>query len=126
MKLVLDTHLLLRATLGLPLSAVAGDLLAQADPPMFSAVSIWEVAIKRGLNRPDFSADPAVLRRALLDHGYVELPMTSAHAVAVLSLPPIHKDPFDRMLVAQATTEGVTLLTSDRVLAQYPGPVRRV
>lgn len=126
MKLVLDTHLLLRAALGLRLPAAAEDLLAQADPPMFSAVSIWEVAIKRALSRPDFTADPAVLRRALLDHGYVELPMTSAHAAAVLGLPPIHKDPFDRLLVAQATTEGVTLLTSDRVLARYPGPVRRI
>ena len=126
MKVILDTHLLLRAALGAPLSAAAEDILARADPPIFSAVSIWEVAIKRGLSRPDFTADPAVLRRALLDHGYVELPMTGAHAAAVLNLPPIHKDPFDRMLIAQATSEGVTLLTSDHALARYPGPVRAV
>ena len=126
MKLILDTHLLLRAALGLELGPAAEDLLAQADPPMFSAVSIWEVAIKGGLGRPDFTVDPGVLRRALDDNGYAELAMTSAHAAAVLGLPPIHKDPFDRMLVAQATVEGVMLLTSDGLLARYPGPVRWV
>jgi PIN domain nuclease of toxin-antitoxin system len=71
-------------------------------------------------------ADPRLLRRGLLDHGYTELAIASAHAVAVLSLPPLHRDPFDRLLVAQATTEGITLLTSDPWVAQYPGPVRRV
>jgi PIN domain nuclease of toxin-antitoxin system len=67
-----------------------------------------------------------VLRRGLLDGGYGELAVTSAHAVAVASLPPIHKDPFDRMLIAQAMVEGITLLTSDQVVAQYPGPVQQV
>ncbi|WP_371869631.1 type II toxin-antitoxin system VapC family toxin [Duganella flavida] len=83
-------------------------------------------AIKRGLRRRDFHVDPRLLRRSLLDNGYVELPVISEHAVAIDNLPPIHKDPFDRILVAQAMVEGITLLTSDHQLAQYPGPVRSV
>jgi PIN domain nuclease of toxin-antitoxin system len=93
---------------------------------MFSSASLWEVAIKRGLGRDDFRVDPRLLRRGLLDNGYSELPITSEHAVAVDGLPPFHKDPFDRMLVAQATVEGIALLTADPWVAQYPGPVRRV
>jgi PIN domain nuclease of toxin-antitoxin system len=84
------------------------------------------VAIKRGLGRSDFQADPRLLRRGLLDSGYTELPILSDHVVAIDSLPPIHKDPFDRLLVAQATVEGITLLTADSIVAQYPGPVRKV
>jgi len=128
MKLLLDTHLLLWAA-GQPdqLSAAARQLLE--DPQnelMFSSASLWEVAIKRGLGRDDFRVDPRLLRRGLLDNGYSELPITSGHAVAVDGLPAIHKDPFDRMLVAQATVEGIALLTADPRVAQYPGPVRRV
>ena len=93
---------------------------------VFSAVSLWEVSIKLGLGRDDFRVDPRLLRRGLLDHGYVELPVTGEHAVAVTGLPPLHKDPFDRMLVAQSIAEGMLLLTSDPVVAQYPGPVRLV
>jgi PIN domain nuclease of toxin-antitoxin system len=70
--------------------------------------------------------DARLLRRGLLDNGYGELPITSAHAVFVESLPPIHKDPFDRILVAQATVEGITLLTADSVVARYPGPIELV
>ena len=128
MKLLLDTHLLLWAA-GQPdrLSAAARRLLD--DPQnelMFSSASLWEVAIKRGLGRDDFQVDPRLLRRGLLDNGYSELPVTSEHAVAIPSLPAIHKDPFDRMLVAQATVEGIALLTADPMVAQYPGPVRQV
>lgn len=128
MKLLLDTHLLLWSA-GLPdrLSGAALKLIdAPANELLFSAASIWEVAIKRGLCRSDFQADPRLLRRGLLDNGYSELPILSDHVVAIDSLPPIHKDPFDRLLVAQATVEGITLLTSDSVVAQYPGPVRIV
>jgi len=126
MKLLLDTHMLLWAA-GSPnrLSAAARKLIDDpANELLFSAASIWEVAIKRGLGRNDFQADPRLLRRGLLDNGYRELPVMSEHVVAIESLPPIHKDPFDRLLVAQATVEGVTLLTADSVVAQYPGPVR--
>jgi len=128
MKLLLDTHLLLWVA-GQPkrLSASALKLIKNpANELVFSAASIWEVAIKRGLDRRDFQADPRLLRRGLLDNGYSELPILSDHVVAIESLPPIHKDPFDRLLVAQATVEGITLLTGDSVVAQYPGPVRMV
>jgi PIN domain nuclease of toxin-antitoxin system len=85
-----------------------------------------EVAIKRGLGRADFKVDVRLLRRGLLDNGYGELPIISDHVVATESLPPIHKDPFDRILVAQATVEGITLLTIDSLVSQYPGPIRTV
>lgn len=67
-----------------------------------------------------------MLRRGLLDNGYAELPIRSEHAEAIDSLPPIHKDPFDRLLVGKATIEGITLLTADSMVARYPGPVRKV
>lgn len=128
MKFLLDTHLLLW-TAGDPkrLSAKARKLINEPTSELFfSAASLWEIAIKRGLGRDDFKVDARLLRRGLLDNGYSELPIGSEHAVAIDSLPPIHKDPFDRMLIAQAMVEGITLLTSDAVVAQYPGAVRRV
>jgi PIN domain nuclease of toxin-antitoxin system len=100
-------------------------LIADTDNELvFSAASVWEIAIKSALGRADFPYDPTLLRRGLLDNGYEELSVTSAHAVTAASLPPIHKDPFDRMLVAQAIVEGITLITADARVAQYPGPVR--
>ena len=128
MKLLLDTHLLLWAA-GEPkkLSAKARRLIADTDNElMFSAASSWEVAIKRALGRADFQVDTRLFRRGLIDNGYVELPVFSAHAVAVEALPPIHKDPFDRLLVAQSQVEGIALLTSDATVAQYGGSVRLV
>jgi PIN domain nuclease of toxin-antitoxin system len=127
-KLLLDTHLLLW-TAGQPrrLSATARKLIADKDNELlFSAASLWEIVIKCGLGRDDFVVDARVLRRGLLDNGYEELPVRSEHTVAVDGLPSIHRDPFDRLLVAQATFEGITLLTSDPVVARYPGPIRRV
>ena len=100
-----------------------------ADPSNllhFSVVSIWEVAIKAARNRSDFQVDPRELRQGLLDVGYRELVMVGEHAVQVGSLPPLHTDPFDRLLLAQAWVEGLTLLTSDAQLAAYPGPIQRV
>ena len=131
MKLLLDTHLLLWAA-GSADEPVTGSLPAKAAALIdddtnllhFSAASIWEVAIKFALGRADFTADPHLLRRGLLDNGYVEIAVTSEHAAAVASLPPIHKDPFDRLLVAQAIAEGLTLITVDAMLARYPGPIR--
>ena len=125
MKLLLDTHLLLWAA-GEPkrLSRKAHALIENADNELlFSAASLWEVAIKRGLGRDDFHVDVRLLRRGLLDNGYSELPIASDHVVAIESLPPLHKDPFDRILVAQSTVEGITLLTTDSLVAQYPGPI---
>jgi PIN domain nuclease of toxin-antitoxin system len=127
-KLLLDTQLLLWAA-GVPerLSAKARKLLS--DPRhelLFSAASLWEIAIKITLGREDFRVEPRLLRRGLLDNGYAELPVTSQHAVNIDSLPPLHKDPFDRLLLAQALSEGITLVTGDAQLARYPGPVRKV
>ena len=96
------------------------------NEPMFSSASLWEIAIKSGLGRDDFHVDARLLRRGLLDNGYGELPVTSEHAVAIDGLPRIHKDPFDRLLVAQSMVEGITLPTSDPLVAQYPAPVRKV
>ena len=128
MNLLLDTHVLLWAA-GMP-ERLPGDvralLEAEDAKPFFSAASLWEIAIKSGLGRADFRVDPRVLRRGLLENGYAELPVTGAHAVAVDLLPPIHKDPFDRLLIAQARVEGLTLLTADRMVARYPGPIRAV
>jgi PIN domain nuclease of toxin-antitoxin system len=128
MKLLLDTHILLWAA-GQPesLPAAARKLMKNPENELvFSAASIWEIAIKCGLGRDDFEVDARLLRRGLLDNGYLELAITSEHTVAIGGLPTIHKDPFDRLLVAQSMVEGITLLTSDPLVAQYPAPVRRV
>ena len=128
MKLLLDTQLLLWAA-GEPkkLSLKARRLITDTENElMFSAASVWEVAVKRALGRADFQVDTRLFRRGLIDNGYVELPVFSAHAVAVETLPPIHKDPFDRLLVAQSRVEGIALLTSDATVAQYGGSVRLV
>ena len=128
MKLLLDTHLLLWAA-GQPerLSPAARKQISDPNNELlFSAASIWEVSIKNSINRKDFRVEPRLLRRGLLDNGYTELPITSQHAVNVDSLPPIHRDPFDRLLVSQALIEGITLLTVDALLARYGKPVRKV
>ena len=128
MRLLLDTHLLLW-TVGPDerLSSQARRLIGDPENELlFSVASVWEVAIKYGRARDDFQVDPRLLRRALLDNGYRELAVTGEHAVAVANLPPLHRDPFDRILVAQSVVEGITLLTSDPRVAQYPAPVRKV
>ncbi len=128
MKLLLDTHLLLWAA-GKPSRLPRRARALIKDPGnelIFSAASLWEIAIKCRLGRDDFRVDPRLLRRGLLDNSYSELAVTSEHAVAIDNLPPIHKDPFDRILVAQATVEGLALLTADPVVARYRGPVRKV
>jgi PIN domain nuclease of toxin-antitoxin system len=128
MRLLLDTHILLWGAIEPEkLSRAASSLIESPDNEMvFSALSIWEIAIKTGLSRGDFRIDAGILRRGLFDNGYAELAVTGAHAAALGSLPLIHRDPFDRMLVAQAAVEGLTLLTSDRTVAKYPGPIRLV
>jgi PIN domain nuclease of toxin-antitoxin system len=127
-RLLLDTHILLwAASEPHRLPAEARELLSDpANALAYSSASLWEVAIKAGLGRADFRADAALLRRGLLDNGYEELPVTGVHAAAVAGLPPLHRDPFDRMLVAQALTEGLLLVTADPAVAAYPGPIRHV
>jgi len=128
MRLLIDTHLLLWASedrARLPAKAQA--LMADPDNQLvFSAVNIWEVVVKHGLKRPDLDVDALVFRRQLLDAGYEEIPVTSLHALELAGLPLIHRDPFDRLLIAQAMAEGMRLLTADRQVAFYPGPVLKV
>ena len=121
MKLLLDTHIVLWAA-GQPekLSESARILLTTSGNVLFfSAASIWEIVIKRGLGREDFKVDPHRLRKMLIVHGYTELPVTAEHALSVEALPLLHKDPFDRLLLAQARTEGMLLLTVDAAVIQY-------
>jgi len=128
MKHLLDTHLLLWAA-GLPelLPESARMMIEDTENQLFfSATSLCEIAIKRGLGRTDFQVDTRVLRRGLLDNGYNEIPIGSEHAVFIENLPPIHKDPFDRILVAQASVEGITLLTADAEVGKYPGPIQLI
>ena len=128
MKLLLDTHLLLWAAAQPDkLSQTALALInSRENQLLFSAASLWEIAIKASLGREDFTVDPSLLRRGLLDNEYTEMPVNSAHAVALTSLPALHKDPFDRILVAQAHVEGVMLVTSDDMVSQYPGAITQV
>ena len=128
MRLLLDTHLLLwamAASRKLP-KAVKSQLLDSNNEVYYSAASLWEVAIKHDLRRKDFCIDPDSLLGALRASGFLELPVTAAHAVAVTRLPPIHKDPLDRLLVAQGMSEPMVLLTNDAVLAGYGAGVRVV
>jgi PIN domain nuclease of toxin-antitoxin system len=127
-NLLLDTHLLLWAA-GEPekLSKKARQLLLDADNKLhFSSANLWEIAIKSALGRKDFQVDIRRLWRMLLASGYHELKVASEHAIELESLASLHKDPFDRMLVAQANTEGFTLLTADKQLAIYRGQVKLV
>ncbi|WP_421760564.1 type II toxin-antitoxin system VapC family toxin [Devosia sp.] len=126
MRVLLDTHLLLWAkTAPRRLPEALQLFITQPDvEPLFSAASIWEIAIKQSQLRDDFRVDAAEMRAELLDTGYGELPVLGEHAIAVAGLPWIHKDPFDRLLVAQAMVESVDLLTVDRQLGRYPGPIR--
>jgi PIN domain nuclease of toxin-antitoxin system len=128
MNVLFDTHLLLwTASAPDKLSIQACELIENpAHTLYFSAASFWEIAIKSTLGRSDFLVNISVLRRGLMDNGFQELPVTSEHTVFLETLPLLHKDPFDRLLVAQATAEGFTLITSDTLVAQYPGPIKKV
>lgn len=128
MNILLDTHVILWAAITPDrLSPTAKSLiLDESNRLVFSVASLWEVVIKRALDRSDFQVDASVLRAGLLANGYSELPIEGRHCLTLASLPPLHRDPFDRMLVAQALSDGLTLLTADRMLAEYVGPIRLV
>ncbi|WP_250397405.1 type II toxin-antitoxin system VapC family toxin [Synechococcus sp. MU1651] len=128
MQLLLDTHLLVWA-MGEPERLDPALVHLLEDPmntPVFSVASLWELVIKRGLDRPDFRLEPPLLRQALLEAGWRELPVEAHHVLVVGQLPALHRDPFDRLLLAQAQADGLLLITADQQLAQYPGPVRRM
>ena len=94
--------------------------------PFFSAVSVWEVAVKAQRKRSNFNIEPEAFRTSLLASGYTELPITSVHAAGVTRLASLHGDPFDRLLVSQASAEGLTLVTADARLSLYPGLILQV
>lgn len=122
--LLLDTQVVLWALSGhRRLSREARRLIDQRDV-FVSAASIWEIAIKASLGKLD--ADPAVVREALAPSGFDELPVTGTHAAHVAALRPHHRDPFDRLLVAQSEIEGLTLLTADTQLEPYGRSVQLV
>lgn len=125
MTLLLDTHILLWVAADSPRlsEAARATITSRRAELAFSSASIWEIAIKAAQGRADFEVDTRVLRRQLLAHGFVEVEITGAHAIEAAGLPDVHRDPFDRMLVAQARTEAATLLTSDAVVARYGSPV---
>jgi PIN domain nuclease of toxin-antitoxin system len=128
MRLLVDTHLLLWATASSRRLPQAARRLLE-DPVnevLFSAASLWEIVIKAALRKADFKVNVALLRPALVEMGFSELPVSGAHAEKLASLPPIHKDPFDRMLVAQSLAEPLVLLTNDRGLADYGDVVKVV
>jgi len=128
MKILLDSHLLVwLAAATAKLSPAARVFIEDTQNTLFfSSASIWELMVKYALGRDDIPVHPRVLHRALLDNGFTELAMTSMHAFNVEHLPPIHKDPFDRILIAQSLSEGMILLTSDETIAQYNGPIQLV
>jgi PIN domain nuclease of toxin-antitoxin system len=128
MRFLLDTHFVIWVAIDdRRISRAARIVLNdRANQFLFSVSSIWEIAIKGALRRSDFFYDPREIRRQYIANGYEELPILGNHVVAIDSLSPIHKDPFDRILIAQAMVEGITLLTTDPVIAKYPGPIRKV
>ena len=125
MTLLLDTHVLLWALMAprrLPQRLHA----TLADPEtdvMFSAINIWEIAIKRARGRPAFAFGPGDVLDAALDAGFTELPVKAVHAARAGELPPLHADPFDRLLVAQALCEPARLVTADTAIRHYPAPI---
>ncbi len=128
MKYLLDTHLLI--WLALQPHRLSRDIMESLEAPenilYFSAVGPWEIAVKRALGRADFDIDPDDLAQTLIRNGWCEIPVTSKHGIAAGALPPHHRDPFDRMMIAQATIEGMTFLTADAFLARYGDSVRLI
>ena len=128
MRVLLDTHILLWAVAqSAQLNTETRGLLEDTDNLLYcSTASLWEIAIKSGLRRADFEVGIPQLRRALVSMDIEELPVLGNHTEQLLKLPLLHKDPFDRMLVAQSMVEPLVLLTNDSVLAQYWDGVRLV
>lgn len=125
MRLLLDTNIILWLAMDSPrLSASTRQLLSEPGALLsYSVASLWEIAIKAQLRRDDFVVDPRKLRRAMRDADFIELEILAAHVLAVGDLPLLHRDPFDRLLLAQARHEGATFVTADHTLAAYPVPI---
>ena len=125
MRLLLDTNIILWLALDSPrLGGSTRQLLGDPGALLsYSVASLWEIAIKAQLRRDDFAVDPRQLRRAMLDAEILELEIRADHVLAVGDLPLLHRDPFDRLLLAQARHEGATFVTADQALAAYPVPI---
>ena len=123
MNLLLDTQILIWSAADTLPPAASRYILDESNHLFFSAASIWETVIKKGLGRTDFEIDPHLLYRGLLENGYQQISVSAQHTLLVGTLPVIHKDPFDRILLAQAVAESIPLLTADGILAEYPVPV---
>ena len=128
MDILLDTHILLWSVYQTRLLSeeTRNILESRSNRLFFSAANLWEITIKKAQDRADFQVDPRPLRETLLLGGFQELQITSEHAMAVGQLPKIHRDPFDRILIAQSAVEGCVLLTVDRKVSQYSGNIRKV
>ena len=128
MRFLLDTHLLIWAVSEPARLPVKARMLMkdEANQLFFSAASMWEIAIKASYKRPDFVVDVPELHSELLRNGYIELAVHTSHTFAVVHLPHLHKDPFDRLRLAQAMREDLTLVTADELLATYCGPILKV
>ena len=127
MRVLLDTHVLVWAATTPERLGSSADLLADADVRLVSAVSIWEVSIKQRLGKLSVRSDVRTWTRRVTTELVLEhLPVTADHAAAVEHLPDVHRDPFDRLLVAQAVTEGAVLLTADERLTAYGDAVRLI
>jgi len=125
-KLLLDTNALLWAALDLLDDETSRLVRGPSSDVFFSTASIWEIVIKNSRNRPDFRVNAADFRREMLNTGSHEIDIEIEHILAVGNLPSIHKDPFDRMLIAQANVEHLTLLTADTTIARYPGDIQLI
>jgi PIN domain nuclease of toxin-antitoxin system len=127
-RLLLDTHVLIWTAQNSPrLSAKARELLDDPQNELsYSVASLWEIGIKFGLRREDFLVDPDDLRAGLISNEYQELPIFGTHALFSARLPNLHKDPFDRLLVAQAMVEGQTLVTADPMVAAYSPSIMKI
>lgn len=125
---LVDTHVLIWLAVESPrLSEGVRDLLTDPDNTIyFSAIAIFEIAVKQQLSKINFKVDASAIRRMMIDKGYVELVVDGIHAAFVGTMPLLHKDPFDRLLVAQANVEGITLITADERIARYPGPILKI
>lgn len=125
---LVDTHVLIWLAVDSPrLGNVARAILADPDNQIFfSAISIFEIAVKERLSKPGFDVEASAIRRMMIENDFAELVVTGAHAAHVATLPLVHRDPFDRLLVAQAMIEGFTLMTADEHIGQYPGPIMKI
>lgn len=128
MRILLDTHILLwalgdRSRLG---DAILSAIESEENDVLFSAASIWEIAIKASRGKADFGVSPTEIADAALGAGFTELPIRSRAACRVADLPLLHRDPFDRILIAQALEEPAVLYTADAQLTAYSELVKRV